>query len=232
MFSNNHIASFVNQHFEPVWQAVRPVPIVRIDFGNGHVLTRTLHGNVATYVCTAEGQALDILPGLYEPNTFLDSLQQFWRLAKWVDLPRNKGRRETFLAYHETQAQAARKGSAPPRIRDMADRAKTFIERGVKLTFVPGDRGISLGSDSVAAENIHSPDDLASWKALAEDTELNQSIRRCMIHEHLLKTGLIQPEDVTKWLYAEVLHANLDDPYLGLGKFLFANYPFGDDDAR
>jgi hypothetical protein len=35
---------------------------------------------------------------------------------------------------------------------------------------------------------------------------------------------------VTKKLYKEVLHADLDDPYLGLGPTLFAGYPFAGED--
>jgi hypothetical protein len=32
-------------------------------------------------------------------------------------------------------------------------------------------------------------------------------------------------------MYKEVLNADLDDPYLGLGRVLFANYPFAKEDA-
>jgi len=35
-----------------------------------------------------------------------------------------------------------------------------------------------------------------------------------------------KPADVTKQLYREVLHADIDDPYLGLGETLFKDYPF------
>ncbi len=66
LFSNDEIADFINTTFEPTWQSVRPVPLVRIDFGNGHVVTRTLHGNIATFVCNADGHVLDILPGIYQ----------------------------------------------------------------------------------------------------------------------------------------------------------------------
>ena len=43
-------------------------------------------------------------------------------------------------------------------------------------------------------------------------------------------SGSIQPKDVTKQLYKEILHADLDDPYLGLGQTLFAGYPFAKED--
>ena len=41
-----------------------------------------------------------------------------------------------------------------------------------------------------------------------------------------------QPAALTKWLYKEVLHADLDDPYLGLGPALFASYPFAKEDKN
>ena len=55
---------------------------------------------------------------------------------------------------------------------------------------------------------------------------------RGQIDEMLATKGAIRPEAVTKWLYKEVLHADLDDPYLGLGETLFASYPFKDDKGR
>jgi hypothetical protein len=36
---------------------------------------------------------------------------------------------------------------------------------------------------------------------------------------------------VTKLVYKEVLHVDLDDPYLGLGEVLFATYPFAKEDG-
>src|SRR5436190_1613876 len=76
LFSRDDVAAFVNERFEPVWISVRPVPIVRIDFGNGRVLTRTLHGNILTSVCNADGYLLDALPGIYEPAEYLHQLDQ------------------------------------------------------------------------------------------------------------------------------------------------------------
>ena len=73
-------------------------------------------------------------------------------------------------------------------------------------------------------------DDVAGWKELVEDTTLNEGTRRRQIHEMLAKTGLVRPEKVLKPIYKDVLHADLDDPYLGLGKTLFATYPFARED--
>jgi hypothetical protein len=43
-------------------------------------------------------------------------------------------------------------------------------------------------------------------------------------------TALSRPEKVTRPLYRDVLHADLDDPYLGLGQALFGTYPFARED--
>jgi hypothetical protein len=77
--------------------------------------------------------------------------------------------------------------------------------------------------------DLHSNSELANWKALIEDTRLNETDRRGQIHTMLASRKLTSPAAVTKWLYKEVLHADLDDPYLGLGPTLFASYPFKDD---
>jgi hypothetical protein len=77
LFSSEPVANSINNAFEPVWESVRPVPIVTIDFGNGHTITRTLHGNIATYLCDADGTVFDILPGIYDPDAYRKQLEQF-----------------------------------------------------------------------------------------------------------------------------------------------------------
>jgi hypothetical protein len=47
----------------------------------------------------------------------------------------------------------------------------------------------------------------------------------------LAKTDLVEPAKVVKRIYKEALHCDLDDPYLGLGGALFANYPFVTEDT-
>ncbi len=70
LFSQPELAAFLSEHFECAWQSLRPVPRVTIDFGGGHVLRRTLNGNVATWLCTPEGWALDVVPGLTDVAGF------------------------------------------------------------------------------------------------------------------------------------------------------------------
>lgn len=236
LFSKDEIAKFINTNFESVWESVRPVPIVRIDFGNGTVLTRTLHGNIATYVCTAEGQVLDILPGIYEPQTYLQALNQFRLLHNFVIRAKDQGVAR-LKEYHDGQVLALKNHQAPPQFVNSAGVTKSGIERTVLAVLVPAKEaqgwflmpGIAKKSD--AKPTLESSDDIANWKVLAEDTRINETVRRKQVHEMLAATTLVQSKALTKKLYKEILHADLDDPYLGLGQTLFAGYPFSREDG-
>jgi hypothetical protein len=227
LFSETKVANFINRAFEPVWESVRPVPLIRIDFGNGNVITRTLHGNIATYVCTADAQVLDILPGIYTPGTYLNRLRQFSLLAQYVDQGGKQPREARLRDYHHVQAQSLMKYKLPVLL-TAEPVGKRAIENRLKKVFLAGRPNEEARSETNETFGLPSTEDLANWKALAEDTRINETVRRQQIHEILGKSGLVRPAAVTKQLYKEVLHADLDDPYLGLGNLLFANYPFPD----
>jgi hypothetical protein len=50
---------------------------------------------------------------------------------------------------------------------------------------------------------------------LAADTELNRKERKPVIHQ-ILSEKVVHPSEITKRVYKEALHCDLDDPYLGL----------------
>jgi hypothetical protein len=240
LFSQDPVVSFINRYFEPAWESVRPVPIVRIDFGNGQVITRTLHGNIATYACTAEGEVLDILPGIYTANAYVDRLYQFRLLANYADQEGKANRARRLAAYHAQQALALKNHQAPPRFVNM-DMSKMAIENRIKAVLVAGHQAKELPEvpGDPSTRRLNSSADVANWKELVEDTRINETIRRQQIHEMLNRVQVgcpprvptpevVLPEAIKHRLYREVLHADLDDPYLGLGKVLFAGYPFKD----
>ena len=68
--------------------------------------------------------------------------------------------------------------------------------------------------------------DLARWDLVVKDTYLNETIRHRQVHDWLAKQVAVRPDQVKNWLYKEVLHTDLDDPYLGLHKTIFDGYPF------
>jgi hypothetical protein len=177
LFSNSVVAGYMNEHFEPTWKSLRPVPKVKIDFGNGNVIDRTLNGNVATFVCTADGTVVDVLAGTYTPDNYLRRLRIAERMVEM--LPTNPTERRTFLTnYHKRETERTLSG--------------------------------------IYASDL--PDDVSE-----------NGPRHKQIHQKLAELPDAKPEEITKWLYKEVLHADLDDPYLGLKPVLFASYPFQDD---
>ncbi len=186
LFSNKKVAKFIQDNFEPVWISLRPVPLVTIDFGNGKIVRRTLHGNIASFVCSPEGKILDILPGLYEPSAYMTSLQDLVRLNLLVG--------NQLLE------------------KDQIRILRNFYQTRTKIK---GD------SESKKETVIRLDDSKTLADAIKEDTKLNERHRRRLIHSRLLQYPLATPAKLTKWLYREVLNADLDDPYLGLGSTIF-----------
>jgi hypothetical protein len=253
LFSSADVASYINNTFEPVWESVRPVPIVTIDFGNGYTITRTLHGNIATYLCNAQGTVFDILPGIYEPAEYLNQLNQFALLYRhahqqFVGNPNLKDRDELrqalaahadgrLKAYHERQAQRLKDGQqADVLVRSLdGGGGKRLIERPIELIAAGQVAKTAAGGAKANAPPAPpvptKPEDIAGWKELAEDTKINESVRRRAIHEKLAASGPVKPEDIKKWLFKEVLAADLDDPTLGIGDILNKRYPFAEEDT-
>jgi hypothetical protein len=228
LFSRDDVAAYINQSFEPVWESVRPVPVVRIDFGGNKVITRTLNGNTATYVCASDGQLLDVIPGIYEPKQYQRSLEQLRRLSMYVD-QRDRTQRDWRLKeYHVRQAEALAKNEAPHVLISSAGLTKAMIEQP---TFALVSAQQAKAHAPVVPEPVQEPEPgVAGWKALADDTRLNETVRRGQIHQLLARAGAVRPRQVAKAIYKDVLHADLDDPYLGLGKTLFASYPFAEEE--
>ncbi len=231
LFSDENVAREINEKFEPVWVSVRDVPTVTIDFGKGHKIMRTLHGNVATHVLTADGTIVDILPGLYESQEYLAQLDQLWWVHHYMALTRDP---KVFLAdYHSKQMNSIETSGKPMEVRPYADMSKMAIEISTKTILRPFGWSKSLKTFRPERTTEH-PDfsksgELAHWKKLREDTEINEKERRGPVHAMLASHPNAKPDDVTKQLYREILHADIDDPYLGLGETLFKDYPFRED---
>jgi hypothetical protein len=104
LYSNKEISDYLRDNFILHWQSVRPVPRVTIDFGDGRKLERTVTGNSAHYVLSSTGEPLDVLPGLYSPQAFLQWLRTMRGFAE--------------LSNHVQQSAAA----SGPRLADMLKR--------------------------------------------------------------------------------------------------------------
>jgi hypothetical protein len=243
LFSREDVANTVSANFEPAWEMVRPVPIITIDFGDGNVVTRTLHGNIATHVCAADGQVVDILPGIYTPAVYLAALQEIRGLAVSFG-PIEMHRLRALRTYHSDRAAMlrtnpphiayARARIAPPRVAGAParaaepDRGKRIMEMRVEQIVVQAPAPRAAAFVGPRKPIFHA---LAEWAPLAADTWRNETERRLLIHARLADNPATRPEQIKRWLYKEVLHSDLDDPYLGLGDALIGDDVFGDAEA-
>jgi hypothetical protein len=119
LYANAQVSRFLADHFVLHWSSERPVPIARIDFGDGRVLERTLAGNSAHYVLDAQGRPVDVLPGLYSPALFLDALARSEPVARRAAALRGPARADLITAFHRRESAragslAAGLGSAAP----------------------------------------------------------------------------------------------------------------------
>jgi len=193
LFSAPEIALFIMSTFEAAWQSVRSVPTVHIDFGNGKALTKPLHGNIATYLCTADGAVLDVLPGIYDPQSYLFRLQQF-------------------EALHDLYLKEGWSGVS----RYHAERSRLLNEN------VPNKLISKVDLPEVPSAHFLMPkgDELHEWETLAVEASAKECSRRLAIHDYLRVRVEHAPHEMTKWLYRDVLNADLDDPYLGMKTLL------------
>jgi len=218
LFSHPEIVAFLGEQFECAWQGLRPVPFVEIDFGNGYRLERTLNGNIATWFCTPDGRAYDVLPGLVGPAEYLARLRGARRLHEALASIANADGSGVDLhqlvrRYHESELalqdhEPATLRAAAERERQVADLVKSLVESSIKR---------SVGKlHAAAAEDFEAfattPDD----EELAEDTAYNREHRYPAAHRLLESRPLATPAELTWELFREVLHVDLEDPYLGL----------------
>jgi len=239
LFSNPKIAEYINANFEPSWQSVRAVPTVSIDFGNGKVERRTLNGNIATYACASDGQVLDVLPGIYDPANYYRALEQLSLLYTYVtdqgplrlNEPLDKSVRQAVLQdYHVRQQQLLAQRRDPLLLVESRSQgvSKMMIESPIKILLMPSPAQATPLREAMALREKDVNGDATGWKTLIEDSRINEGERRRCVHEMLAAEGQVQPVQISKRIYKEILHADLDDPYLGLGHILFAHYPFHD----
>ena len=218
-FSNADVAKFMRENFICAWESVRPVPLVEIDFGNGQKLKRTVNGNVATYICAPDGRVVDIIPGLNSPEAYLKELRWALNLYRAASA-RGTRFEEVVLDYHKSNlAQTTRIMSAGI--------AKTGIERFFKVAIGADDeppvdfRRYSVPTKlrdfgkHVVELPVKRPLSDEETALLAADTALNRKERKPLVHK-LLAEKVVKPGEITKRLYKDVLHCDLDDPYLGL----------------
>lgn len=75
LYPNATVRDVLKNDFVLHWKTVREVPIITIDFGDGRQIKRTVTGNSLHMVLDHQGRTVDILPGLYVADMFLQELK-------------------------------------------------------------------------------------------------------------------------------------------------------------
>lgn len=86
LYPNAEISKVLNENYILHWQSERPAPKITIDFGDGRKIERTITGNSIHYVLNGDGTVLDALPGLNNPQVFMEFLQNANSLSKRTDV--------------------------------------------------------------------------------------------------------------------------------------------------
>ena len=212
LFSDEKVSAFIRANFMATWEAVRPVPTVEIDFGNGRKLKRTVNGNIATYICDPTGRVVDVIPGLNTPEAYLGSLRYAYNLYQASLASFDK----TVIDYHTANL-------VKPAVYEWipGDIAKSRVERRMRLQLVAPRTLVFADSPrrtDTAKFDVESPvKKLTAEESaiLAADTEINRKERTPVIHR-ILSEKIVRPAEITQRIYKEALHCDLEDPYLGL----------------
>ena len=100
-FSDKKLAEFVNKNFIPAWETVAPVSLATFDLGDGKKITGAYKGNVALYICSADGNVIDILPALHPPTMTLQWLDERFKLYNYVIKLYSKEQMNYLAKYHD-----------------------------------------------------------------------------------------------------------------------------------
>ena len=107
LYANRTVSDYLRDHFVLHWSSERPVPVARIDFGDGRVLERTIAGNSAHYVLDSRGRPVDVLPGLYSPALFVETLERARPLAVRAASLDDRALADDLAAHHAAWAAEA-----------------------------------------------------------------------------------------------------------------------------
>jgi hypothetical protein len=100
------VSKLLRDNFVLYWSSERPVPVVTVDFGDGRTMRRTITGNSAHYMMTADRTVVDVLPGLYGAKAFAAWLDDAGELATRVAAAPVGEQTMLLKTYHTTKRDA------------------------------------------------------------------------------------------------------------------------------
>jgi len=74
LYADPQVSDYLREHYVLHWRSVRDVPIITITLADGSAMKRTITGNSAHFVLDSEGNAINIIPGLWSAEAFLSEV--------------------------------------------------------------------------------------------------------------------------------------------------------------
>lgn len=143
LYTNPDVSERLREDFVLHWSSEREVPRITIDFGDGRVIESTITGNSAHLVLDAEGLPVDVIPGLFAPEAFLEALEDAGRLHD--ALAADPAHRSEMLVRHHTDARDA----AVARVRTSRGAAPSWEVLGGPAPATLGDGSAVLSIDAI-----------------------------------------------------------------------------------
>ncbi len=231
LYPHPAVSKELRANFVLHWHSVRPVPVVRVDFGNGRTLTRTITGNSAHLVLDSRGRPVDVIPGLHAPHAFLEALRFARTLAKHVEALPDASAALAHAHARRRTALLERWGKA---VRLPSERDPSKLERATtdwKKLAGPVEVGSSpqllerklptaeeAGARAMTKLRVEMPllRALSSLeRVVAEDTARNMHVLHRHVHDHFQSpTGSWR--ELSDWVYETLFQMPPGDPWLGL----------------
>ncbi len=82
LYADPSVSQHLRDNYVLHWASVRPVPHITIDMGDGRKIERTITGNSVHYILDSDGQVLDVLPGLWSAEPFLEVLRETEEISR------------------------------------------------------------------------------------------------------------------------------------------------------
>jgi hypothetical protein len=179
LYANLETSKFLRENFVLMWSTERPVPRVTIDYGDGRKIVRTTTGNSAHYVTDADGNVLDVLPGLYAPLVFRAELAKSLALAKQVEGMDSARRDAKLVAFHGAEIQRRQEAFAKLAANTdyVATRGRLLAMRDVGVSAVERAQRASMSKMAVESVDLRKigidagtvdPADVMQWAAIGQ----------------------------------------------------------------
>ena len=245
LYPNAAVRKTLRETFVLHWESVRAVPKVRIDFGDGRILERTLTGNSIHYVLDSKGRPVDGIPGMHGANGFLAQLERARRMAIAVDGLDDAARTKALASLHGNRREAVhqewkkelrfrgvqgpldsheslQKATTPELWQSLANDVLNDARldpnaRGAVSTTFP--RAWDAGQIAVTKSAVENPllrQFEVLERSLALDGLKNEWALHPILHAWFERQEVTDTKSLNERVYGALFLMPLDDPWLGL----------------